>query len=128
MPTFGNVVLNEATYVPNDISGGVTRWMDRTNTSPQGFSELTLSVRPPSNGSKNYRVTSKLRVPVVQSESSACGCEGDFIRQIACEVTFTIDASSTTSERTEAYERFKDWVNDATNFEAAFQDLIPTYG
>lgn len=128
MPAFGNVVLNTKTYTPNDISGGVTRWMERSSGSPQGFSPLTLSVRPPSNGSKNYRVTSKMLVPVVQSESSACGCEGDFLRQIAYEVTVTIDASSSAAERTDAYERFKAWVNDATNFEAAFQDLIPTYG
>jgi hypothetical protein len=66
-------------------------------------------------------------VPVVAEESSECSCEGDFLRQIGFEVTATINAGSLLSERTDAYDRFKDWVSHA-NFLAAFQNLDPTYG
>lgn len=128
MPAFGNKTLNSKVYVPNDVSGGVTKWMERSSSAPAGFSPLTLSVRAPSAGSKNYRAVSKVLIPVVQGEDSACGCAGTYLRQISYEVTAVIDASSTAAEREDAYERFKAWVNDATNFEAAFQDLVPTYG
>lgn len=129
MPTYGNKTLNTKVYTPIGVKpDGITQWQNRDSDSPQGYSLLTLQVRSPSPGSKNYRATSKLLVPVVQEEDSACGCAGAFLRQIACEVTFTIDSTSTAAEREDAYERFKAWVNDATNFEAAFQDLLPTYG
>lgn len=124
---FANVVLNTKTYNPSDVTSGMARWMERSGSSPQAFSPLVLQVRPPAAGVKNYRVYSRMVVPVVKADDSACGCEGDFLRQIGFEVTATISHGSLLTERTDAYLRFKDWVA-ATNFVDAFQNLVPTYG
>jgi hypothetical protein len=83
-------------------------------------------VKPPSGNSKNYRVQAVLRVPVVETVDSECGCDGDFLREIRYEVVALIPATSLPAERVDANVRIRDSLATA-NFIAAFQDLIPTY-
>lgn len=125
MPSASNVVLNTKTYAPSDIVSGTMRWMERSGGYGSSFSPLTLRVVPPAAGVKNYRVTSKLLVPVVATDDSACGCEGQFLRQISADLTVTIAAGSTAAERAEFFLRLSDWVADAA-FQAAVENLEPT--
>lgn len=125
MAAQANVVLNtDKTYIPIGITDNVARWRESSAAYPQGYSILSLSLRPPSPGSKNYRATSKLLVPIVQTADSGFAPAGTFLRQSAFEVTATLDSSLSAAERADAWTRFKEWVANA-QFEDAFKNLVP---
>lgn len=124
--SLSNITLNTKVYGPVGNIAGTAKWLDRTAGVPNAYSALHIVVKEPAAGVKNFRATAKLLVPVVQTDESACGCPGDFLRQAAYEVTMTSNVGSTTAERTDAYLRFKDLVA-SPEFIAAFRDLTPSY-
>jgi hypothetical protein len=124
MAAQANVTLNTKVYVPIGIADNVAKWRESSAAYPQGYSILSLSLRPPSPGSKNYRAVSKLLVPVVQAEDSGFAPAGTFLRQSAFEVTATLDSTLSAAERLDSWTRFKEWVANA-QFEDAFSNLVP---
>ncbi len=118
------VTLNTKVYNPIGIVDGVAKWRETSAAFPQGYSILSLSMKSPSPGSKNYRSVSKMLIPVVQATDSGFAQAGTFLRQSAYEVTATLDSALTAAERTDAWTRFKEWVA-SSQFEDPFADLIP---
>ncbi len=66
------------TFAPVNIdSQGVARFADRSGGIAIGFPMISQSLRAPANGAKNYRLTVKVVVPVLEqtSPSTATGIQ-----------------------------------------------------
>lgn len=62
----------DATYSPvGYVQPGVAKWENRSSGVPVGFPTLTLSVRPPTKGSRVYKVAAKLSIPTLEAVSGA---------------------------------------------------------
>lgn len=57
----------DATFDPEGfILPGVAKWVNRAGGIPVGYPSVTLSARSPSKGSRNYKITAKLSLPVLE--------------------------------------------------------------
>nr|UYL94456.1 MAG: hypothetical protein [Sanya fiers-like virus 18] len=71
MAQIANVVINDGqatpvahTFNPDSIDAqGVARWADRSTGIAVGFPTLSLSLRKPTAGSRNYKMTMKADGP-----------------------------------------------------------------
>lgn len=66
------------TYDPEGFQlPGVARWVDRSGGYAVGYPAITLSVRPPSKGSRLYKVMAKVVLPTmdISSPSTASGIQ-----------------------------------------------------
>lgn len=62
----------DATYDPvGYIQPGVAKWEDRSGGVAVAYPALTISVRPPSKGSRIYKVSMKLSKPTLEAVSGA---------------------------------------------------------
>lgn len=62
------------TFSPVNIdSAGVAKLVDRITGISIGFPAITMSVRSPNKGSKNYRVVAKIVVPTLEVTSPSTG-------------------------------------------------------
>jgi len=58
------------TFSPVNIdAGGVARWADRSSGIAIGFPVISQSLRNPTKGSRNYRMTAKVQLPVLEVTS-----------------------------------------------------------
>ena len=81
MAQIGNVVINDGQATPvahtfNPVSidaAGVARWADRVNGIAVGFPLLSLSLRNPTSGSRNYKMTLKIAVPTLEVTAPQSG-------------------------------------------------------
>lgn len=121
---FSNLTLNTKVYEAQDIPGGTARWVEKSGGVGTSFSPLTLKVTPPAAGVRNYRVDSKLVIPVVSLTDSALGPAGTFLHQMVVNINVTTSNASTAAERTDAYLRSLGWFQ-ATPFKDAVEDLTP---
>lgn len=110
MSAFAPIVLSTKTYTNSDIGQGVARWLEKSGGYGTSYSPLTLKINPPTANSRNFRVISKLLVPVVSSADSALGPAGTFLRQIGYDLTVTSSNGASDAERLDAYERFLDYI------------------
>lgn len=70
--TLSATVGVDKTYDPvGYIQPGVAKWEDRSSGIAVGFPSLTMSVRPPTKGSRLYKVTGKLSIPTLEAISGA---------------------------------------------------------
>jgi hypothetical protein len=66
------------TFSPVKVdAAGVAKWVDRSGGIALGYPTITLSMREPSKSSRNYRVTRKIVIPVLEvtSPSTATGIQ-----------------------------------------------------
>ncbi len=85
MTAFAALTVNDGlatpvahTFSPVKIdAGGVAKWVDRSGGIALGFPTITMSVREPTSGSRSYKVTRKIVVPVLEvtSPSTATGIQ-----------------------------------------------------
>lgn len=86
MPAIGNVTINDGAttpvahiFAPAGISGLVASYADRSGGIPVGYPTLDLSLRAPSNQSreKMYLATVRIKTPIldVTSPSTATGIQ-----------------------------------------------------
>lgn len=81
MAQIGNVVINDGqatpvahTFGPDGVDAqGVARWSDRSGGIAVGFPTLSLSLRKPTSGSRNYKLTMKLSVPTLEVTAPQSG-------------------------------------------------------
>lgn len=85
MPAIGNILTSslivtpanvtssatvgaDSTFSPDAISAnGVATWYNRAGGIQSGFPSITLSVRPPVNGSPNNKITLGVRLPTLET-------------------------------------------------------------
>lgn len=86
------------------VAPGVSRWVDRSGGISLGYPALTMSIRPPTKGSRIYRVVAKFGLPTLEitSPSTATGIQPQptlaYINQ--CVMEFMLHERSTLAERT----------------------------
>lgn len=116
-----SITLNSLVY---DFDGydrnGVAVYTDRSGGVPTSFSVLTFQAEQ----KQDYtRLTIRLSVPVVSTESSACSCPGSVLRTSRMSVVFDIPNSGTAVERTDLEQRIEDLVGSA-QFSAFLINLV----
>jgi hypothetical protein len=98
---------------------GVTRWEDRSGGIPIGYPIITVSLRRPQKGNRNYKMTMKLSVPTLEqtSPSTASGIQPAPTLAYACSaiVDFIIPERSSDAERLVLMRLFRSWFMDTIN-------------
>lgn len=106
MPSFGTVTLVYGSpavtqnYLPSNLAGGLATNVDRTDSTPSGFGQLTRSTRGPVSGNGVYKVVLKLTDPVVADADTTCSCVGDVLYTDSVEVSFLLSEKSAKADRT----------------------------
>lgn len=119
------------TFSPVNIdSVGVSKLVDRSGGIAIGFPALTISVRSPSKGSKNYRVIAKVVVPTLEvtSPSTGTGIQPAPMKayDILGTLEFVLPERSTLAERKNVFAYVKNLmananlVNAVETFEAIY--------
>jgi len=93
------------TFSPDGyVSPGVAQYVDRVTGVPVGFPRMTLSVRPPANGSQVYKVVCKVAVPTLEvtSANTETGYQPAPKKayENACHMEWLLPARGTELERT----------------------------
>lgn len=82
---------------------GVARWVDRSGGIAIGYPAFTLQVRPPTKGSRVYKVTAKVVLPTLEqtSASTATGIQPAPTKayDCTCIMEFLLPERSTQAER-----------------------------
>lgn len=104
------------TFSPVKVdAAGVAKWVDRSGGIALGYPTITMSVREPSKGSRNYKVTRKLVIPVLEvtSPSTSTGIQPapTLAYNMLQTVEWTLPERSTLSQR-------NDLIAFAKNFDA----------
>jgi len=94
-----------ATMAPEGFKQqGVAKWVNRSGGIAIGYSALTMSVRPPTQASRVYKVTAKLVIPTLEqtSPSTATGIQPAPTKayDCTCVMEFMLPERSTLAERT----------------------------
>lgn len=136
MANIANVVINDGqttpvahTFAPvtSRDETGVAIWTDRSSGIPVGFPVLSFKMRMPSKGSRNYRVTAKVRVPTldVTSPSTGTGIQPAPSVAYATEVNveFILPERATLQNRKDALAYVKNFLANAAVVTAAVENL-----
>lgn len=65
------------TFAVAGVTNGVASWEERSGGIPIGYSRLSTSLRRPAKGSRNFKVVTKVQLPVLEvtSPSTATGIQ-----------------------------------------------------
>lgn len=120
------------TFSPVNIDqAGVARWADRTSGIALGFPVISFSMRNPTKGFRNYKLTAKVVTPVLEvtSPSTATGIQPAPTK--AFDIIFNVDATlperSTVQQRKDAVAFLKNFLANATVFQAAVENFESVY-
>lgn len=119
------------TFSPVNIdAAGVAKLADRSGGISVGFPIITLSVRNPSKDSKNYRVTAKVVLPVLEvtSPSTGTGIQPAPTKayDLLGTLEFVLPERSTLLERQHLYAYVKNFLAN-TNVSNAVQTFETIY-
>jgi hypothetical protein len=119
-------------FSPQNIKDGVARWVDRSAGIAIGYPALSFSLREPSKASKNYRITAKVVLPVLEqtSPSTATGI------QPAPTVAYTLLATteivlperSVLADRKDLAAYLRNFLANPTVITAALENFEAVYG
>lgn len=120
-------VANNVQYEPDGVdANGVARWVDRTGDVPAGYPYITMQVRRPTKGSRNYKVTAVLGIPTL--ETLGTSSQSGFLPAqtvgyvCAARLEFSLPERATGAERARLLSVVSSFL--ATNVEAS--DGSPT--
>lgn len=119
------------TFSPVNIdAAGVAKLVDRSGGISIGFPAITLSVKSPTKGSRNYRVMAKVVVPTLEvtSPSTGSGIQPAPTKayDILGTIEFVLPERSTLLERQNAYAYLKNFLANA-NVSSAVQTFETIY-
>lgn len=119
------------TFSPVNIdAAGVAKWADRIGGIALGYPVVTMSLRQPSKGSRNYKLTAKVVTPVLEvtSPSTATGIQPAPTK--AYDILMTVDMvlpeRSTLQQRKDASAFLRNFLSNAVitnaveNFESVY--------
>lgn len=119
--TFAPVVIDAA---------GVAKWADRSGGIALGFPSVTMSLRAPTKASRNYKLTAKVVVPVLEvtSPSTATGIQPAPTKayDLLASVDVVLPERSTTAQRKDLLAYLKNYLAHSVittaveNFEAVY--------
>lgn len=119
------------TFNPVNIdSAGVAKWADRSGGIALGYPVVTLSSRQPTAQSRNYKVTAKVVVPVldITSPSTGTGIQPAPSKayDVWCNIDFVLPERSTLQQRKDILAYVKNFLANA-NLSAAITDFESIY-
>lgn len=108
------------------VSPGIAKWVDRAGGIPVGYPSLTMQVRPPSQASRNYKVSVKLALPTLEqtSPSTASGIQPAPTKAYDCSaiLEFILPERSTFAERAVLINNLLHLLSNTVNA----SDNVPT--
>lgn len=139
MAQITNIVINDGkatpvahTFAPvtsHDVNG-VAFWTDRSGGIAVGFPELSFKLQTPSKGSRNYKLTGKVSLPVLNITSPSTGTGIQPLPSVAysmiAEVKMTIPEASLLADRKDFFAFVKNYLTNAVwtaaveNYEEVF--------
>lgn len=118
------------TFAPVNITNDVAKWADRVGGIALGYPVVTFSVRPPTNGSRAYKVSAKVVTPILEltSPSTATGIQPAPTKayDLLCNVDFVLPERSSLAQRKDILAFVKNLLANAVvtngieNFEAVY--------
>lgn len=122
---------NTRSFSPVGIdSAGVARFADRSGGIAIGFPVISIMLRNPTKGSRNYRITGKIVIPTLEvtAPSTATGIQPAPTKayDILGTFEFVIPERSTSVERAEALALARSYFADAV-VTSAVTDLESVY-
>jgi len=120
------------TFSPVNIDqAGVARWADRSGGISLGFPIITFSLRQPTKGSRNYKLSAKVVTPVLEvtSPSTSTGIQPAPTK--AYDLTLNIEAvlpeRSTPPQRKDLLAYGKALLSNPAVIQAAFENFESVY-
>ncbi len=119
------------TFAPVNIDqAGIAKWADRVGGIAIGYPTITYSLRQPNKGSRSYKLTAKVVVPVLEqtSPSTATGIQPAPVKayDLLANVDFVLPERSTLSQRNDLLAYVKNVLGNAIitsgvqNFESVY--------
>lgn len=115
-----NIVLNTLTYVGEGVSGGISRFINRTQGVYSGFRSLTARLKESKDKVGPHWT---LAIPVIADQDSDCSCAGDVLQKTFVYVEVRFDKRASSAHREDVYLQLKDLVNNTTVFKPSVTDL-----
>jgi hypothetical protein len=120
------------TFAPVNIDvNGVARWADRSSGIALGFPVISSSLRVPSKGSRNYKLTMKVALPVLEqtSASTATGIQPAPTKayDLLFNCEFVLPERSTLAQRNDILAYAKNLLANAGVVTAAIQNFESVY-
>lgn len=126
----GQIAPVNRTFGPVNIIDDVARWADRSNGISVGFPTLTHSLRAPTKGSRAYKLTTKVVLPVLEVTSPSTGSGIQPAPTKAYDLIATIEIilpeRSTKAQRQEILAYSKNFLAHAV-VKAAVEDYESVY-
>lgn len=119
------------TFSPVNIDqGGVAKWADRSGGIAIGYPAVTFSMRMPSKGSRNYKVSSRCVLPILEvtSPSTATGIQPapTLAYNLIANLEFVLPERSTLAQRSDVLAYIKNFLAGSVldqavkNFESVY--------
>jgi hypothetical protein len=123
-----NVPANH-TFSRVDIDGQTVRYQERTGTSSLAWKNWVSSIRAPlpGNGAKVYKVVERFTMPVTADETINGVTVPKKVREYVAEVTFTLPADGSDTERAAFEAMFRNGLA-STTVQDNTRNLLPLNG
>lgn len=109
-------------FDPKTTNGSLARWVDTSETIPQGFSTLSINYVEPANNAAAHRFLVEIRDPTVVSVNGV-----DTVVYVnSCKLEFNFSTSSSLQSRKDAFAYVKNLMANAT-FNTAVTTIQPYY-
>jgi hypothetical protein len=119
------------TFSPVDIRNGVAIWADRSGGIALGFPQVTFSNKSPTKGSRNYKLSAKVVLPVLEqtSASTATGIQPapTLSYNLIANMDFVLPERSTLAQRKDLLAFAKNYLANASVITAAVENFETVY-
>ncbi len=139
MAQIANIVINDGkatpvahTFAPVTSSdpNGVAVWTDRASGVAVGFPVVTLKLRAPVKGSRVYKLTSKVKLPVLNVTSPSTGSGIQPLPSVAynieANIEFVMPEASLLADRKDFFAYVKNYLANAV-WTQAVENLEEVY-
>lgn len=120
------------TFSPVGKDGnGVAKWVDRSGGIAIGYPTITMSVKEPTKGSRNFKVTRRVVLPVLEvtSPSTMTGIQPAPTKayDLIADTTYVLPERSTLAQRNDLIAYVKNFDANSVSL-AAVKDFEPVFG
>lgn len=119
------------TFSVAGVIDGVAKWEDRSGGIALGYPAVTFSMRRPTKGSRNFKVTAKVQLPVLEvtSPSTSSGIQPAPTKAYDCFATveFTVPERSTQLDRNNLLAYLKNFLGNASVVPPALSNFDPVW-
>jgi len=114
-----DITLDSTVYADMGVTNGVHSWTDHSAGVPAGFSTLTQRINLTK---ERVNFLSKLYVPMVATDPSACACPGELLEECYFDINIRTSKKTDGGTRSFILQAIRDYV--AT---AHFSELVTNF-